>query len=603
MRRMIHDMREMLRTNRGSILIFEILYRIFTAFVLIEAASRGISFALKKAGFSYLTARNALKFFCSPVTILVLAGFLLLCLFFVCLEMCVLYTAFQAGVIKEEMSPIKMLIFGMKNVVELFQTKNARILLVNANFYLLTGSWIMLRLVKHIRPLSYIVTELAGFRLVKILAWVLLVIMTCVSLIYVYAPAISILRDVRFRESSEKSRKIFRRHWLPTIGLLAGSNLFAYLLYYIGQFVLKVLAALAVVLFADKSTELALILTISNDIDIAALILASIAGLYLNLGSLTFLLYRYQNKKYEWEIPPYHYHLSAGIRRIFTVIVISCLAAAGALYVYDSVYTGTVKASAILSEAKITSHRGNSFEAPENTLPAIEGAIDTMSDYVEIDVQETKDGIIVVHHDASLKRTTGTEGRLWDYTYGDLLLLDFGSWFSEEFAGTQIPTLEQALEACKGHINMNIELKANRLSDTLVEKTLQLIEDHGMEAQVVLSSTSYRYLKEVKEQNPDIRTGYILTAAYGNYFEDENIDFFSIRSSFVTSSLVKSAHDFGKEVHAWTVNTKSELSRMKRLQVDNIITDRPVLAREILYRESDTESIFEFLKLALKVGR
>ena len=124
-----------------------------------------------------------------------------------------------------------------------------------------------------------------------------------------------------------------------------------------------------------------------------------------------------------------------------------------------------------------------------------------------------------------------------------------------------------------------------------------------MEAQVVLSSTSYRYLKEVKEQNPDIRTGYILTAAYGNYFEDENIDFFSIRSSFVTSSLVKSAHDFGKEVHAWTVNTKSELSRMKRLQVDNIITDRPVLAREILYRESDTESIFEFLKLALKVGR
>ena len=60
---------------------------------------------------------------------------------------------------------------------------------------------------------------------------------------------------------------------------------------------------------------------------------------------------------------------------------------------------------------------------------------------------------------------------------------------------------------------------------------------------------------------------------------------------------------FGKEVHAWTVNTKSELSRMKRLQVDNIITDRPVLAREILYRESDTESIFEFLKLALKVGR
>ena len=150
---------------------------------------------------------------------------------------------------------------------------------------------------------------------------------------------------------------------------------------------------------------------------------------------------------------------------------------------------------------------------------------------------------------------------------------------------------------------MHIELKANHYSDTLVEQTLALIEEYDMEAQVVLSSTSYRYLKEVKEQNPDIMTGYILTAAYGNYFEDENIDFFSIRSSFVTKKLVRSAHDYGKEVHAWTVNTKGELNRMKRLQVDNIITDRPLLAREILYRENDTEDIVEFLKLALRIDK
>ena len=124
MRRLLHDMRTMLRTNRGSILIFEIIYRLCAAFILTEVSGRGISFALKKAGFSYLTAGNALRFFCSPLTILFLLLFLILCLFLVCLEMCALYTAFQAGVAKETMNPVQILFFGMKNLVELFQTKN-----------------------------------------------------------------------------------------------------------------------------------------------------------------------------------------------------------------------------------------------------------------------------------------------------------------------------------------------------------------------------------------------------------------------------------------------------------------------------------------------
>lgn len=600
MRRIMHDVRKMLRTNRGSILMFEIIYRIFSAVVLMKVAGWEVSFALKKAGFSYLTARNALRFFCSPVTILMLAVYLILCLFFACLDMCVLYTAFQAGVAGEKMSPVKMLVFGMKNMVELVQTKNKRVFLLNGIFYLLTGWWIIIGLMKHMRPIGYIVTELSSFRIVKVMFWLLLVLMLVITILRIYVPAISILRDISYKESCEKSRKIFKKCWFQTITVLAAANFVTYISYYVVQLVLKVLAALLVVFFADRSVEMALILTLSNDIDVVALVLASIISLYLNLGSLTFLLYRYQNKKYQWEIPPYHYHLPAGIRRLATAVVAATLAVSGGIYLYDSIYNGTVKATSVMSEAKITSHRGSSFSAPENTLPAIEEAIDDLSDFVEIDVQETKDGIVVVYHDAALKRITGEEGKLWDYTYGELLLMDFGGWFSEDYAGTQIPTLAEVLEACKGRININIELKSNIQSDTLVEKTLDLIEEYGVEEQVVLSSTNYRYLKEIKERNPDLYTGYILMAAYGNNFEDENIDFFSIRSSFVTASLVKSAHDCGKAVHAWTVNTKAELSRMKRLQVDNIITDRPLLAREILYREKDTESIFEFLKMALR---
>ncbi len=603
MRRILHSMGDTLRTNRGSILLFEIIYRIFTTGILLQAASHGVSFALKQAGFSYLTAKNAWRFLCSPMTLLIFAGLLLLGLFFICLEVCVLYATFQAGVVKEKMGPVQMLVFGLKNLIELFTTGNIRVIFLNMNFYVLTQGWIFIGLLSHVRPLDYLITAAAGLRFAKLVKWGLTAVSGVAALSYLYVPVIATLRDVGFRESTEKGRKIFRKSWLPALALLVCANGAAWLFYYAGQFLVKVIATVLVVLFADKSIELALILTISNGIDVVMLLLTSMLSVSLNLGILTFLLYRYQNKKYQWEIPPHHYHFPAKLRRVITAFVVLCLAVSGAVYVYDGIYTGAVKASAVISEAKITSHRGNSFAAPENTLPAIEEAINNLSDYVEIDVQETRDGVVVVYHDATLRRITGEKGQIWEYTYGELLLMDFGRWFSEDFAGTAIPTLAQVLEMCKGRININIELKANKMSDTLVGQVMDLVEEYDMENQVVVSSTSYRYLREVKERNPDIRTGYILMAAYGYNFEDENIDFFSIRSSFITNALVESAHNSGKEVHAWTVNTKVELSRLKRLRVDNIITDRPLLAREILYRESDTESMLEFFQLALKVKK
>lgn len=600
MRSALRSFRDMLRVNRGSILIFEIVYRIFVAFILIEMAGHGVAFALKRSGFSYLTARNALRFFLSPETVLILVLFLFLCFLFANVEICALYTIFQAGVAKEKISPLKLLFFGVKNLAELFQTGNLRVLFLNAGYYLLTQGWLLIRLLKHIRPLNYILNGLEGKLIVQIAAWFFWAVLLGVAILHLFVPAISTLLDFRFRDSREESLKLLRKKWLSVALFLFGMNLFSWMFYLVGQFVFKVFAALLVMLFADKMIELALALTISRGIDIGALVVVSAVGIYLNTAALTFLLYRYADQKYRWEIPPYHYSFPAGVRKISTVFLAVSLTLSGILYTYDRIHSGAIAAvRGAISETKITSHRGYSYKAPENTLPAIEAAIDSMSDYVEIDVQETKDDVVVVFHDPSLKRITGEKGRLWEYTYGDLLLMDFGGWFSEEFAGTGILTLAEALEACKGRIDMNIELKADHYSDTLVEETLKLIEEYNMEGQVVLSSTSYRYLKEVKERSPEMETGYILMAAYGTYFEDENIDFFSIRSGFVTENLVDSAHAFGKKIHAWTVNTQGELGRMKRLQVDNIITDRPVLARETLYREEGTESLIEFIRLVI----
>ena len=105
------------------------------------------------------------------------------------------------------------------------------------------------------------------------------------------------------------------------------------------------------------------------------------------------------------------------------------------------------------------------------------------------------------------------------------------------------------------------------------KKVVDCIRENDFVEQCVVTSTSLSYLKRVKAADPDIYTGYILSAAYGSYYEDDAIDFISLISSSANRKLIERVHACGKEVHVWTVNKKSELERMKMIGVDNIITD------------------------------
>ena len=97
-------------------------------------------------------------------------------------------------------------------------------------------------------------------------------------------------------------------------------------------------------------------------------------------------------------------------------------------------------------------HRGTTIFAPENTLPAFEKAIELGFEYVEIDVRYTRDGVPVLLHDAELDRTTNGTGWVGELTLDEIKQFDAGSWFSDDFAGTRVPTLEEALKIMQGRI-------------------------------------------------------------------------------------------------------------------------------------------------------
>lgn len=113
---------------------------------------------------------------------------------------------------------------------------------------------------------------------------------------------------------------------------------------------------------------------------------------------------------------------------------------------YDAFYRGNVLAADQLREVQLTAHRGASTSAPENTMPAMEAAVDQMADFAELDVQETRDGVLVLFHDSTLERIDGTRRTIRSLSWDELQQVDAGGWYSEQYSGTRFRSWEDVIE-------------------------------------------------------------------------------------------------------------------------------------------------------------
>ena len=236
----------------------------------------------------------------------------------------------------------------------------------------------------------------------------------------------------------------------------------------------------------------------------------------------------------------------------------------------------------------VTAHRGSSSRAPENTLSAIEAAIEDGADFAEIDVQETADGVIVLLHDADLLRLAGVDWKIWESEYAALAELDIGSWFSPEYQSERIATLDEAIELARGKIKLNVELKYNGHDKTLAGRVVEILERQDFVSQAVVSSLDERGLEEVRGLDDQIQIGFIIFRSVGD-ISKMDVDFFSIDSRQASTDLIARVKRRGKGVHVWTVNDPRQMSSFIDRGVDNIITDYPEVLREMLTERSELE--------------
>lgn len=253
----------------------------------------------------------------------------------------------------------------------------------------------------------------------------------------------------------------------------------------------------------------------------------------------------------------------------------------------------------IITRTQVTAHRGFSKVAPENTMPAFQAAMDCGADYIELDLQLTSDGQLVVIHDDKLDRTTNGKGLVERYTYEQLKTLSAGSWFSKdgEFDDVEIPLFSEVLELTGKDIMLNIEIKKSGDPKKTAEKAVELIEEYGIVNSCYVTSFSYPALKKVKQLNPKIKTAFIANLATAtSYAQLPYIDAVSMNYLFVNQSVVNSAHHHGKRIFVWTVDRQSEMQKMMALGVDNIITDRPDKALEIVNSKKVGDTVLTALK-------
>ena len=250
----------------------------------------------------------------------------------------------------------------------------------------------------------------------------------------------------------------------------------------------------------------------------------------------------------------------------------------------------------------IIGHRGAGGVAPENTRAAIEQAISAGAQWVEIDVQETIDGEVVVMHDSDLMKTAGVDLKVWDATIEEITAVDIGSSFDPQFRDERVPTLREILALCKGRIGIIIELKSYGHGHMLEQRVVDLVEASGSVEEVQCMSLKAEIVARLKKLRPQWRVGLLLSLVVGDVRGIE-ADFLAVNARFATSRMVQEAHEANKLLYAWTLNDPVSVSKMVGRGVDGVITDYPRMAKSVLVQRAELNFVQRLLvELAETLG-
>ncbi len=592
------------RKNLVTLICFEVFYRAAGILVVFPFARFLFTLSLRWQGRTHITNRMLADYLQSPVTLGLLAGLLVVAACYVVGELIFLGVILEHGRREERIGFVDLLRIGIRRIPGGLKRHHIRIVSLAALFFFAVE-------ILHISPIAgtlalppYVAEQIAD---IFILRLVVIFFLAGIIILFLgtahHLPAL--VRPGGGNTAKRTAARYGGRRQLVMAFEFLALNISLNIVFYALFTLIVLLVAFFVHIFLGAAFILGIVLATIHGVYFLLSLLASMILLPLNYA----LVESWKERFFRFGdvvMPPAE--TRAKERRPLRPLMKAGLAFLAAAFLVGNFFTVrdilTEERSAVdyFNRPRIIAHRGASMDAPENTLVAIEEAIRQRTDYVEYDVRLTKDGEAVLMHDATLSRTTNAPSgtRVSDLTLAEIRSLDAGSWFDEAFAEEQVPTLEEAILHARGRTRQFIELK---VADPRLEaEVLRLFAEHDLYDEARVLSFDIEQLRRIKQADEDIETVYLVGLFFGSItpiVEDEAIDHVAVEMNTLRENphWVERLKRNDKEVHVWTVNDRDLMREAVRLEVDGIITDLPLVAREIAYEKNTPTFFAEVLRL------
>ena len=612
--RYLHYTFGLLKLNIGTLLVFELLYKFASMAVFKPLLTGVMKLALKAQGLSYLSDETIGTFIRSPLTWFFLLLIVLGMAFFTLFDICCIITCIHASFRKQAMPLLALMRKGLKTSLRVIYQRNIVMILYLLIIIPMTHALVISDYITKFTVPQFIVDYIMSHTWLAILYIGFWIYIGLRSFHWIYSLHYFCLENCNFKQARKRSWKLQKNHYWTDLIIVLGWSAACIGIYY--GVILSGSWLVSRVNQALPTQDLFSSLTLSG----ISLLMDVCGALFFCFDLPLFficisLLFYYRKAAAGERIPrvfrdldnAYRVTNTRWVKKIYMyrkrIIALSIVVVIGVNFAYNFADRRGVLHMGLGNPVEVTAHRGYSAAYPENTIPAFKGAIQVGADWAELDVQQTADGEVIVMHDSNLKRTTGLDKEVWQVTWDEIKDLDNGSWFDKKYQTVRIPTLEEVLKVCRGKIHLNIEIKPSGHDKDLEEQVAKLLKKYHMRDTCVVSSLKYDSLRKIKEADDSIETAYITSVSYGNFTDLEYADGYSVESTLLSKSFVNKAQKAGKQIYVWTVNSEERLEKVVGMGIDNVITDDPVMAKELIYEQEHSTFWDRYVKQLLQIGK
>ncbi len=566
------------KQNFKEVMLFMLICSVFTAISTSILESLLIKAMMKVSGVTYIVPANLRSVIVNPASIILIIIFLILITLFSLFEIAGLLHAFSMAQVGRNTNLTSMIMAGFRACKKALNPKN----------------WLLILFILVLFPLTKVIplststfkVVLPGFvnqtidytQSLHILYYCIYLVLICFLTVYIFSINSFVMQKTDLIKSCRQSRILGKGHYIETFLTL---GLLTVLLNFVINSVSSILVVNGNELISWIQKNSKNVVLKSEDVGTYTYVVKQILKSFLSPAvynaALAVLFYRQIDERdLLLTLSRDTFKAKKPTKKFFIpfITVLSVLVTVESVVLIN-------KYSYLMEDVDrplVCAHRGDNVNAPENAMPAFELAASENLQWIELDVHQTSDGVIVCNHDSSIQRTTGANLSIHDHTFEELTSCEFGNWMPGNYEHVTVPSLKEALTfAYENGLYVQVELKGHSDDVNFEENVLKVINETGMHNRVMVIAQDAKRMQRIKELDPTITKGYCVFIAQGNIWDVNYTDNISVEESNVTPELVRQMHARGKKVFCWTVDLDDTVQYLVSCDVDVIGTDNPML--------------------------